>query len=348
MAQDDVLEQIDVRLAPREAERLAEEGFGLLGRVQRLAGERDQNFRLRTSDGVDYLLKISNSAEPPAVTDLQTRALLHMHAVDPDLPTPRLQPARNGEPQHSWTGADGRRSVVRLFSYLQGAPLYRAAVSPDLLTALGGALARVDLALRDFRHPAENHDLLWDVQHAGRLRPLTSEIDDPDVQRLAIAGLAAFAEKAAPRLPGLRAQFIHNDLNPHNVLVAENGTPSITGVLDLGDAVRAPLVDDLAVAAAYHVDLSDDPLCRVAHLMRGYHRVLPLTEQEIEVMGPLILGRLAMSATISTWRARRHPDNRTYILRNLPAAVLGLRRLLPLADDMIAERLWAALEDPGS
>ena len=342
-----VLEQVDVRLSAADAERLAEAGFGRRGRAEGLTGERDQNFRLRAHDGADYLLKVSNSAEDPAVTDLQTRALMHMAAADPTLPAPRVQLGRDGAPHYVWSGADGRPLVARLFSYLPGVPLYRAEMSPRLLAALGGALARVDLALRDFRHPAENHDLLWDVQHAVRLRDLTPEIDDPDIRRLAEAGLAIFAECAAPRLPAQRTQFIHNDLNPHNVLVAENGAPIVTGVLDLGDAVRAPLIDDVAVAAAYHIDPGDDPLARVVHLVAGYHRILPLTGGEIELIRPVILGRLAMTAAISTWRAKRHPDNREYILRNRPAALRGLRQLLPLSGGTVAERLRTALTEAG-
>lgn len=338
-----VLERVDLQLSEAEAARLAERAYGVRGQAVRLTGERDQNFRFDAVAGESYVLKISNSAEDAGVTDLQTRALIHMAAVDPGLPTPRVRPTLDGGPQYEWTVADGQPCVVRLFSFLEGTPLHQAAISPALLAAVGGALARVDVALSGFHHPADGHDLLWDLQRATRLRDLALAIDDPEVRGLAKAGLAMFAEVAAPRLPSLRAQFIHNDLNPHNVLAAADGEALVTGILDLGDAVRAPLVNDVAVAAAYHVEAGDDPLRGVATLVGGYHRVCPLRDEEIDLLVPLIVGRMAMTAAITSWRAKDHPGNRAYILRNLPASLVGLRQLLGLRLERAAERLRAGL-----
>ena len=340
-----VLERVDPQVSLAEAAGLAERAFGVRGQATKLTGERDQNFRLDLEGGERYLLKISNSAEDAGVTDLQTRALLHMAAADPTLATPRVRLALDGEPQHRWRGEGGPVRVVRLFSYLEGTPLHQAKVSRPLLGAIGETLARVDLALADFSHPSEDHDLLWDLQHAARLGGLAADIGDDEVRALAVAGLALFIERAAPRMPHLRAQFIHNDLNPHNLLVAADGAPSVTGVLDLGDALRAPLVNDVAVAAAYHVETGDDPLGAVAALVAGYHRRNPLEDEEFALLHPLIVGRMAMTCAITAWRAKEHPDNRAYILRNLPASVTGLRQLLALPAGRAAERLRAGLED---
>lgn len=72
------------------AQRLAAEHYGLIAAVHRLDSERDQNFRLRALSGREYVLKIANPAEDRAVTNLQTEALLHLAAADPDLPVPRI------------------------------------------------------------------------------------------------------------------------------------------------------------------------------------------------------------------------------------------------------------------
>src|SRR5258705_12445707 len=78
-----------------QAQRLAAEHYGLIAAVHRLDSERDQNFRLRSLSGREYVLKIANPAEDRAVTNLQTEALLHLAAADPGLPAPRIFPARN-------------------------------------------------------------------------------------------------------------------------------------------------------------------------------------------------------------------------------------------------------------
>ena len=72
--------------------------------------------------------------------------------------------------------------------------------------------------------------------------------------------MARFTEHARPALPGLRAQAIHNDLNLYNVLVDPRDHDVIAGILDFGDMVRAPLVNDLAVAASYQLEPGADPL----------------------------------------------------------------------------------------
>jgi Ser/Thr protein kinase RdoA (MazF antagonist) len=342
MLESAVLEQIDAPVDVAEAQKLSADVFGVAGRADRLAGERDQNFRIDPQEGEPLLLKISNSAEDPAVTDLQTQALLHIAQHAPGLPVPRLYPTRNNEPQHVWRRPGGERRLVRLLSFLPGVPLHQAVADEQLLDKLGVALAQFDRALRDLRHPAETHDLLWDLQHASRLRTYTWAVEEPEKRRLAEAGLAIFSREAAPVLGQLRAQLLHNDLNPHNVLVSGSSRPSVTGIIDLGDMVRAPLVNDLAVAAAYHVGFGADPLDGVAALTRGYDTVLPLEPIEFKVLTPLIIGRLAMSVVISSWRARMDPTNRAYIFRNLPAAVRGLSRLLPLDLDAAAERLRTA------
>ena len=79
-------------LAIESAVALAREHYGLEAHAIRLSGERDENFRLRTAQGADYLLKVAHAAEDPTVSDLLTAALEHLRASDPGLPCPRLKP----------------------------------------------------------------------------------------------------------------------------------------------------------------------------------------------------------------------------------------------------------------
>ena len=62
-----------------------------------------------------------------------------------------------------------------------------------------------------------------------------------------------------PRLAGLRHQVIHNDYHLFNVLVAQDDASRVTGIIDFGDMIRAPLVAEVATAAAYQLRGTDDP-----------------------------------------------------------------------------------------
>ena len=48
-------------------------------------------------------------------------------------------------------------------------------------------------------------------------------------------------------------------------------------------------------------------------VLAGYQRHRPLTPQEADVLGDLIIGRLALTLAISQRRAAAHEDNQTYI-----------------------------------
>lgn len=333
-----VLEHADAGVGKEAARRLAADLFGVEGEAIRLSGERDQNFQITTASGERFLLKLSNSAEDPAVTDLQTRALQHLAEQSPPPPTPGLRFGKHGNPQPRWRAEDGRWRTARLLTFLSGEPLSEGAAEPALLRAVGAALAGLDRALESFSHPADRHALDWDLTRAAEARDRLSAVRHAEDRALAARGLELFAEAALPKLAGLRTQVIHNDLNPHNVLV-DRRAGVVTGILDLGDAVRAPLVNDVAVAAAYHIGQGEDALAGAQALVRGYHRVNPLQPEEAALLQPLIVGRLAMTVAITGWRAALYPVNREYILRNAPAAVRGLRVLLERSAEGVAERL---------
>jgi hydroxylysine kinase len=130
-----------------------------------------------------------------------------------------------------------------------------------------------------------------------------------------------------PLLPRLPAQLIHNDFNPHNILVDANDETSVVGVIDFGDMVRATRVQDLATAAAYHLCSGPSALAGAWDIVAAYHDGSPLTAEEIEILPDLMGARLSLSIAISSWRAIRHPANASYIMRNQSRVWDGLAGL---------------------
>jgi Ser/Thr protein kinase RdoA (MazF antagonist) len=329
-------ELLDVAAPPvaiAEVEALAQAEFGLNVRAALLTGERDLNFRLRDTDDRSYVFKVIHPAEPAGVSDLQSRVLLHIATAMPDLAVPRLVPARNGALEFLWETEAHPPRRVRCLTYLAGQPLHATASTAAQRHNLGVFLARLDRALRDFHHPADGHDLLWDIKLAERARPLLADLPDPARRGLAEAALDRFSAHVIPLLPQLRSQVIHNDFNPHNVLVDPADHDAISGVIDFGDMVRAPLAQDLAVAAAYQIGADGHPLQGIADMATGFHAVDPLRDEEIELLPDMIGARHALSVVISSWRAARHPDNADYIRRNQAAAWTGLQRLQEISRD---------------
>lgn len=304
--------------------------YRLRGDSSKLNSERDENFHIRADDGCHYVLKLTHPAEDRAVTDFQTRALLHAIAHDPTLPIPQVIAQQDGAPYGVVAMRDGSQRVLRLLSFLHGQPLHQVGRSSAQRRQLGQTLARLNIALRDFRHPAAEHRLLWDIQHSQDLAPLLLQTP-PGAKRDVLASwLAHFDSTLRPTLAGLRRQVIHNDMNPYNVLVGDDQITTV-GIIDFGDMVAAPLVDELAVACSYQLSANANPLDSAGEVIAGYHAINPLTEQEVALLYDLILTRLCMTVTITGWRAARYPENSTYILRNHGLSWDGMQRLLGIS-----------------
>ena len=293
--------------------------WGLTGTLHPLTSERDQNHRLDTGSA-SFTLKLANPAEPLPLTDFQTQALLRTARHAPNLPTPRVLPTRDG--RHILPTKDG---ALRLLTWLPGTPLAHLPRTPALAASIGTALGQLDATLAHFHHPASDHHLLWDIQNAADLAPLTGALP-PDLKPRITTFLTHFTTHIAPALSHLPRQVIHGDFNPHNLLADPIEPTRLTGILDFGDMTLSHRICDLAVAASYLIDPTD-PAALLVPLTKAYHQANPLTAQELRLFPDLITARLVTTLTISAWRAARYPDNAPYILRNAPTSRAGLDAL---------------------
>ncbi len=337
-APDDEFSTPAPALTVSDAGQIAEERFGVSGRVEPLASERDQNFRIAASDGASYVLKVANPAEPHDITDLQVRALLHIARVDPTLPVPAVHLTRDGAPLAEIEGSDGRAHAVRMVSYLEGIPREPWELDAPSLRAIGRCGARLGRALRGFFHPAAGRSLIWDPQRAGALARNLDAIDDPERRTLSADALAAFDERVRPALPGLRAQVIHCDVHADNAVMAADGSPRVAGVIDFGDIVFAPLICDLAVSVASLMYGRSDPFEAAAEICAGYAGTQPLEPVEIDLLPDLVRVRAAATVLIGGRRAKEQPGNVEYILEWDEFARDVLRLFAELGMDEVRRR----------
>ena len=306
-------------LSPEIAASLAAQHFGILGTLTQLSSERDLNFRLTTGDAA-YVLKLANPAEPAEVTNFQTEALVYLEPTK--LPVPRLVRSLQGE-----TEVRTDHGILRLLTYLQGQPQHLTRKTAAQRRNLGTISAQLTLGLQGFSHPASGHVLQWDIKHAARLRGLLTAIPQ-DLLGLAHQTIDRF-DALKPDLDQCRVQVVHNDLNPHNVLVSPGDNDEITGILDFGDMVATPVICDAAVAACYQIDAAK-PLQSLMDFATAYHATLPLTPLEARLLPDLVATRMLTSLTIASARVAKFPQNAAYILRNFKGAHLGLTALTAL------------------
>ena len=296
-----------------EVLEFARDLYGLGGTISPLDSERDQNFRIDTPSGDQFVIKIANSATDQAILMMQVEALAHIAMVDPDLPVPRVLYSRNESALERIQANDGRSHVVQVLTYMPGRYPPDGSTSRTLLRPLGACLARLALALRGFYHPAANYELLWDLKQAAVLRDYLHHIPDPGHRQLADYFLDRFERLVLPEIPKLRSQVIHNDFAPNNLVVAEDDPGEIVGIIDFGDMIHTPLVMDMAAPIAYMFREQDDLLEIAVEIIAAYHEILPLEPLELSLMYDLIATRLTMLNVIAAWRGNLFPDKREYI-----------------------------------
>ncbi|TPK61911.1 MULTISPECIES: phosphotransferase [unclassified Mesorhizobium] len=315
----------DVPIA--DALAILRQHYGLAGTAQPLPGERDHNFHIRTDGEGEFVLKISHPAEEAGFTDFQNKALDHILAVDPALPVPSVRKSLDRDAQFTVSIGGSQPRIVRLVTYLPGQLLSRSPVSAGQDRNLGIFLARLGRALRGFFHPAAGSDLLWDIRKVAKTRPMLAHIVDAGRRAMVERVIDAFEEHAAPIIPSLRAQIVHNDMNSYNVVMDASRPEIVSGILDFGDMIHSPLICDLAIGAVYRWPADGHPLAPAARFVAGYQSVQPLEAEEIGILFDLIRARLALIANIATWQAERFPAKRDYVLRLITEVWASLERL---------------------
>ncbi len=327
-----------------KAEWIAQAFYGLQARATMLSGEKDSNFYVQAEDNSEFLLKIISPGEDPQVTNFHTSALLHVALADPSIPVQRVVPTLDGQMDFRLPFDDEGERAVRLVTFARGVLQRNTENSAAQARAVGSILAQLQLALSDFGHHAADHELLWDLKHAAKLKGHLRVIPNQQKRDWLEGQLGRFESKTLPVLSELRTQIVHNDLNSDNVVVGPADPTLVTGVLDFGDMVRTAVVADVAVGAAYQLFAGDNPLHGALYFLEGFCSKRKLNSVELEILYDLIMTRMVTRLVISEWRASLFPENRKYILRNTPQTWAQFERLQALPRQTAAEGVRRACQ----
>jgi 4-aminobutyrate aminotransferase-like enzyme/Ser/Thr protein kinase RdoA (MazF antagonist) len=317
---------------------MARDLYGLAVTVSTLPGERDCNFRLRTADAREFVLKIADVAADAESTDCLVSVLDHLAEQDPALPVPRLLPTLGGVAVGRF-GVDGAAYAACLVSFLPGQLLAASPAPPGvaLLQSMGATLARLDRALRGFFHPSLTRRLAWDVRRLPELAQFNSYIESAAL-REAVDRVSSAFRACLPRLRGLRSQAIHGDCHAGNLLIDEE-RQSICGILDFGDMIHAPLIFEPAVAMSELLTDAAAPLESVAAVLHGYAQGQTLESEEVESIYDIISARHAVTVLVHAWRRHHDPPGARALDEAAVHSERSLDRLLH-ADRRALTRTW--------
>jgi Ser/Thr protein kinase RdoA (MazF antagonist) len=322
------------------AEAIARDHWGIDARARPIRGERDRNFHLSGNDGREFLMKIANPAEDAAFRHMQIEALRYIARTALNFQVPRCAPLPDSSMELRLTDAGGDALDVRLHAWVPGLPIHEARRSAVQRAAYGAALARLQMALVDFMHPAREHPVPWDLKHTARLREIAFSIDPAPARAAVRALLDEFESEVAPIMPALRRQVVHNDATRMNVLVDPENHDRIAGIIDFGDIAETPIVFDVAIAAVSQPGQDMSTAEALAHFVRGFHEMRPLNAEEVALLPLLMACRMAMGITLVSWHRHTQPDNPHYAR---PSQTFG--EALALIDEFRAPAVAGAVRD---
>ena len=335
-------EPIDVTLVSNALEQR----YGLSGRLERLATEKDDTFRLR-GDASDHLVKVSPPDESELVVGLQTAAMRFLERTAAELPVQRVKLTLDGHDNVVVTEADRTTRVLRVLSFIEGAVLGQTNPNATQLAQAGEVLGRIDVALEPFQHPAAERGLVWDIRQFHQLAELVGHVPSSEHQQLALEVFRLFGATIVPRLNDLETQMIHGDYSPHNVVVDPQADDFVVGVIDFGDAVRSAVIFDPAVTVANLVGRKPDQPWRDACVfVAGYERARPIQDSELSLLPVAALARLTVRALITNWRAERAPTRRDYLLAHMKDDWINVERAMSVRLDDVPAQLRDGIREP--
>ncbi len=293
-------------ISTEEAERIASE-LGLIAHADPLGSQQDANFLLIRPDAtVLGVLKIANPAFSPAEIAAQDEAAAHLAAAAPWLRTatathgPVLVPTADGP------------ATARVLRYLGGGTLAgEEYLSPRVVAGIGTVAGEVSRALRYFTHPGLDRVLQWDLRHANRVvAALAGHVgDEPLRVRVQMAARDAWA-RVQPLAGHLPRQAIHADLTDDNlVCTLQHGLRVPDGVIDFGDLTTSWAVGELATAITSLLRHAGAEPCTVLPAVRAFHRIRPLSLEEVAALWPLVVLRAAVLVVSGEQQAVIDGDN---------------------------------------
>lgn len=307
----------DIPTTAQEAEALSWIHYGLKATATKLHGEVDYNFQLRDERGQAYTLKLSRPEVSWTDMDFQHSILGHLHQSGFPLQVPRPIPTSAGA---AYARLDGNRAL-RLQSWIEGRVIADVLPrSPRLLQLWGQACGLLSKHLQGFEHPAAHRFYKWNPSEALAAKTLRSYIPEGKQRAIADYFWDLFEQEALPHLPALRKSVNYNDAHELNLLINHDPfQPAIIGIIDFGDALYTETINELAIACAYACMGMPDPLEAAGEVIRGYHEVFPLQENELAVLFPLITARLLISVANSAYNKHLESENEYLQISEAPA-----------------------------
>ena len=301
------------------AENILLECYHIKGKATQLPGEIDLNFRIRTEDKGDFILKISRPDEDLNYLKYQQSILRHLDKNTANIATPKVINDKTGNAISKIVDDFGNQRYVRLLTWVSGR--IWSSVNPhsnSLRYDLGKQCGLLTKAFQSFTHEESYKEFDWDIAQSmwtkHHLHLFSSE------EKEIVSHFQNQFKNCHSTYLNLRKSIVHNDANDNNIVVSENIiNPKVEAVIDFGDTIYTQIINDVAIVCAYAIMHYNDPLEAALPIVKGYHETFSLQEEELSYLYMAIAMRLVISVTKSAINKINEPNNEYLLISEQPA-----------------------------
>ena len=297
-----------IKISIDQAEKILYEIYNIKGNAFELPGELDFNFRIKTANSNEYVLKISRPNEDEDYLDFQQKILQFLERKGKEVNAPKVILDKNGKAISTIKDAFGDSRNVRLLTWISGRVW--STVNPqldELRLSLGTLCGKLTAALQGFEHKKAERKLDWDISQSQWTKEHINLFSEEEKE--IIIYFQQHFETKKSEYDTLRKSVVHNDANDNNLIVSEDLiNPKVNAVIDYGDAVYTQIINDVAIACYTTINYPD-PLNAALSVVKGYHSTFPLQEKELSHLYNAIAMRLVISVSKSAINKIEEPNN---------------------------------------
>ena len=311
-------------------ETLIQNAFGIKPlEIIQLNGYENKNYLVKTAEK-NYIFKTyPKHPKTASLIDAECDALNYLQASHKNK-IPKPIPFASGE-FNKLLSINNELRLCRMLSFLPGAFLGDVNANKDLMVNLGCFLAEINKGLAGFHclaFKARNYE--WDLQNLLLNKKHISTISSAEKRSLVSYFFKQFETNVLPEIPTLRKAFIHSDFNEWNILVEGS---SVAGLIDFGDMVYSPLINEVATAICYLTYDKDSFFKWATPFLKAYHKENPLQIKEVKLLYYLIATKLCISVCQSAQARVEQPENQYASVseKNAWRALYALLKINPIA-----------------
>ena len=272
-------------------------------KLSRLNSERDLNFLVKFGAKKKYVVKISNPKE--SLKQLEYQDLLIKH-----LRSNRLLKLIYPKILHKnilfYQDNKQRECAVRILTYIDGKMYAKTNINNDIEKSLGKLLALQSKHLNNFMHIQAMRKFEWDPSNISWVKKYINLFSGlkKNVIFEAIKQHVKFVKK---NKNNLKHSVTHGDPNDYNIVVKNQ---KIVGLIDFGDSIYAPSINDLAISLSYALTQSQNLFATLQNIIGSYNKIYSINDDEIYSLFGLIKSRLVITLVMAAKQRKKYPDNK--------------------------------------